>query len=166
MKKRVYITTLIIAIICSFISGITTHYFIPTTNRTANDSVILLPEHPFYLLEDVNDSILYLTLKHYEFPEPAIIVAQAKLESGNYNSRLCLNNNNLFGLYNSTKGNYFKFDSWIGCVFAYRDYILTKRKKNEDYYQFLKRINYAEDPNYIKKLKKTEKIIRDKYEKF
>lgn len=132
--------------------------------RPEND-VILIPEHPYYLLEEVNEEVLYKTLVHYEFPEPAIITAQAILESGNFKSRLCINNNNMFGLYNSRTMSYFKFDSWISCIFAYKKFILNKYKDNEDYYKFLKSIGYAEDPEYIDKVKSIEIQIRKKYEK-
>lgn len=128
------------------------------------DSTILLPEHPYYLLEDVNEEVLYKTLVHYEFPKPAIITAQAVLETGNFKSRLCSNNNNLFGLYNSKKLKYYKFDSWISCIFAYKKYILNKYKDNEDYYEFLQKIGYAEDPKYIDKVKSIELRIIEKYE--
>lgn len=128
------------------------------------DSTILLPEHPYYLLEDVNEEVLYKTLVHYEFPEPAIITAQAVLETGNFKSRLCNNNNNLFGLYNSKKLEYYKFDSWISCIFAYKKFILNKYKDGEDYYGFLHKIGYAEDPKYIDKVKSIGLRIVEKYE--
>jgi hypothetical protein len=133
--------------------------------KEEQSDVILLPEHPFFLLEDVNEEILYKTLVHYEFPCPAIITAQAILESGNFKSRLCIEHNNFFGLYNSRAKSYYKFDSWISCVFAYKDFILNKYKSGEDYYKFLDRINYAEDENYIKRLKVLEKQILEKYGK-
>ena len=60
---------------------------------------------------------------------------------------------------------YFKFDSWISCIFAYKKFILNKYKDNEDYYKFLKSIGYAEDPEYIDKVKSIEIQIRKKYEK-
>lgn len=133
-------------------------------NLFKEDNTILLPEHPYYLLEDVSEEVLYKTLVHYEFPEPSIITAQAVLETGGFKSRLCSNNNNLFGLYNSKKLEYYKFDSWISCIFAYKKYILNKYKDGEDYYEFLHKIGYAEDPKYIDKVKSIELRIIEKYE--
>lgn len=130
---------------------------LPKEEEVVEDSVILLPEHPFFLLEDVDVQVLYKTLQHYKFPHAKTITAQAVLESGNFQSCLA---NNLFGLYNSSKGKYFEFDSWISCVFAYKKYILSKYDGKEDYYHFLKRINYASDPNYYKHLKQVEKQIK------
>lgn len=161
MKKKVLVI-LFISIIFGFATGYSLHHLIHT-NKPVDDA-ILLPENPFYLTEEVNEEVLYKTLKHYDFPSPAIITAQAILESGNFKSKLCIDNNNLFGLYNSRTLSYFKFDSWISCVFAYRQFILNKYKSDEEYYSFLKRINYAEDPEYCKKVKAIEKRILEKYE--
>lgn len=162
MKKKV-ISILLVSIILGFVNGYSLHHWIHDS-RNVDNEVILLPEHPFYLLEEVNEEVLYNTLKHYGFPNPAAITAQAVLESGNFKSRLCIRHNNLFGLYNSRKKSYFKFDSWISCVFAYKDFILNKYKEGEDYYGFLSRIGYAEDPNYVEKVKKLEITILKKYE--
>ena len=162
MKKKV-ISILLVSIILGSVTGYSLHHWIHGS-RNVDNEVILLPEHPFYLLEEVNEEVLYNTLKHYGFPNPAVITAQAVLESGNFKSRLCIRHNNLFGLYNSRKKSYFKFDSWISCVFAYKDFILNKYKEGEDYYGFLSRIGYAEDPNYVEKVKKLEMTILKKYE--
>ena len=67
---------------------------------------------------------------------------------------LCLNNNNLFGLYNSSRGRYHRFDHWTESVIAYKVFIQRRYKPPENYYKFLQRIGYAGDPNYISKLKK------------
>ena len=154
---------LAISIILGFTVGYSLHHFLHNSVYLT-ESAIVLPENPYYLLEDINEEVLYKTLKHYNFPNPAIITAQAVLESGGFKSRLCLENNNLFGLYNSNTLSYFKFDSWISCVFAYRKFILNRYNPEEDYYYFLDRINYAEDPEYIKKLKVLESKILRKYE--
>ena len=127
--------------------------FTVLVKKCTKDDMVLLPEYPYYLLEEVNEEVLYKTLVHYEFPEPAIITAQAILETGNFKSRLCLDKNNLFGLYNSSKLKYYEFDSWVSCIFAYKKYILNKYRDGEDYYHFIQRIGYAEDPKYIEKLK-------------
>lgn len=159
MKKKVLII-LMISIV--FAADYSLHHLIHSNQE--QEEMILLPEHPFYLLDEVNEEVLYNTLKHYDFPNPAIITAQAVLESGNFKSRLCKNNNNLFGLYNSRTMSYYKFDSWISCVFAYKQFILNKYNSEEDYYEFLNRIGYAEDSLYENKVKKLEINIINRYE--
>lgn len=155
---------LILSIVFGIFLGYTSYSRFNPKQFTVEESTILLPEHPFFLMEQLNEEVLYKTLQHYKFPNPAIITAQAVLETGNFKSRLCIESNNLFGLYNSSKMEYFKFDSWIGSVIAYKRYILNKYKEGEDYYEFLKRINYAEDPNYVNKVKTIENRILKSYE--
>ena len=110
----------------------------------------------FLSCNELNDSILYLALVHYEVKYPKSVLAQAKLESGNFTSDHCVYGNNFLGLYNSRKGKYFKFDHWTECIEGYKDMIEYKLRDGEDYYKFLKRIGYASDPNYISKVRQIE----------
>lgn len=112
-----------------------------------------------FLTRELNDSILYLALLHYEVKEPKIVLAQAKLESGNFTSNLFINKNNFLGLYNSRKKEFFEFDHWSDCIKGYKNMIEYKLKDGENYYDFLKRIGYAEDPDYIAKVKRIEKLL-------
>lgn len=114
-----------------------------------------------FLQEELNDSILYLALVHYEVKHPKAVLAQAKLESGNYTSSLFKNNNNFLGLYNSKKKKYFKFNYWSECILAYKDMVEYKHREGENYYHFLKRIGYAEDPEYIAKIKRVESNLKN-----
>lgn len=106
----------------------------------------------------LNDSTLYKELQKQGLHHPEIVLAQAKLETGNYSSALCVNSNNLFGLRKSKK-EYYAFDTWQESVVAYADFIQRKYDPPEDYYQFLSRIGYAEDLNYINKVKEIVKTI-------
>ena len=85
-----------------------------------------------------------------------IVVAQSILETGHYNSENCTKNNNLFGLYNSKRGRYYHFDCWWKSVLMYKESIQreSRMRTNEDYFDYLVRIGYAEDPLYIDKLKR------------
>lgn len=92
-------------------------------------------------------------LDYYGVMHPNIVYAQAVLETGHFKSDLCLNNNNLFGLYDSRKKEYYTFSHWTESVEAYIDYIQYKYKPPNDYYTFLEELPYAEDKEYINKLK-------------
>lgn len=92
-------------------------------------------------------------LEYYGVKHPQIVYAQAVLETGHFKSDLCLNGNNLFGLYNSKKHRYYTFDHWKDCIIAYKEMIQYKYKDGDDYLNFLKEIGYAEDSEYICKLK-------------
>lgn len=113
----------------------------------------------FLYATKLNDSILYLALVHYNVKHPKIVLAQAKLESGNYTSSHCRKRNNFLGLYNSKRGEYFKFNHWTDCIQGYKDMIEYKLKDGEDYYKFLVRIKYASSPTYINKVKQIERNI-------
>lgn len=81
---------------------------------------------------------------------PNIVLAQAKLESNLGKSKVAKRTNNLFGL---RKGNrYRRFSHWTECVTAYKN-LIQSRYEGGNYYTFLNRIGYAEDPNYTDRLK-------------
>ena len=102
------------------------------------------------------DQQVYDELKKYNVKYPQIVLAQAKLETGNYTSTLCKKHGNLFGL--KRKNGYAKFNNWKESVKAYRDWVQYKYKGG-DYYVFLKKIGYAQDPKYIVKVKEMVKKI-------
>lgn len=110
----------------------------------------------FLNVNELNDSILYLALVHYDIKYPKAVLAQAKLESGNFTSSHYRNRNNFLGLYNSRRKEYFRFNHWSECILAYKDMVEYKLREGEDYYQFLDRIGYAENPNYIRLVKQIE----------
>jgi hypothetical protein len=113
---------------------------------------VKLEQPEFFLYDTPNDSLVLQACAYYGLKHDTIILTQAKLETGNYKSYQCRVNNNLFGLYNSTKMEYYKFDHWSGSVEAYKKWI-QYRYKDGDYYIWLQTIGYAEDPDYISKLK-------------
>ena len=57
-----------------------------------------------------------------------------------------------------TDGSYYEFDRWEESVKAYKDYVQYKYKGG-DYLLFLKRIGYAEDPDYIVKVHQIAKTL-------
>lgn len=48
---------------------------------------------------------------------------------------------------------YYKFNHWKDCIIAYKEMIQYKYKDGDDYLNFLKKIGYAKDSEYICKLK-------------
>lgn len=149
MKLRDFIIVFIVIWVAA-LTGLVFHIF--NTDKKPPAHYVKL-EQPEFLNEELNDSILLKALVYYEIKEPLIVLAQAKLESANYKSRLCKEKNNIFGLYNSKAQQYYNFDHWINCIIAYKNMIEYKQKDGEDYYHFLLRIKYAEDIEYISKIK-------------
>lgn len=84
-------------------------------------------------------------------PHAHIVLAQARLETGNFTSRLCRDNHNLFGIKHN--GKYARYGHWRESVRDYKKRI-SSRYKGGCYYSFLKRIGYARDNEYINKLKR------------
>lgn len=92
-------------------------------------------------------------LDFYDIQHKDIVYAQAVLETGHFKSKGCTVDNNLFGLYNSTKGEYHKFEHWVESVKAYKEWIQNKYDGKQDYYEFLTKINYAQDTRYVDTIK-------------
>ena len=88
-------------------------------------------------------------------PHANIVLAQARLETGNFTSRRCKFDHNLFGMKKGKR--YAKYGHWRDSVNDYKERISSRYKRGENYYSFLKRIHYAEDNFYFRKL---DKIIR------
>ena len=78
---------------------------------------------------------------------PKIVAAQYCLETGYGTSNVCRKYNNLFGLFDSKRHDYYRFRSWEESVSGYVRMIQRRYnpKKDKDYYAFLKRIGYAEN---------------------
>lgn len=114
--------------------------------------------------ESLCDENLIITLKYYGLDNTDIILAQAKLETGNYSSRICREYNNIFGLYDSKNHDYYRFTSWKECVLFYKLKIYSRYDRKSDYLSFLDNIGYAEDMDYTSKIKKiieNESYYRD-----
>ena len=89
-------------------------------------------------------------LHRQRIPHPNIVLAQARLESGNMKSAFYKRTNNLFGIKHN--GRYAKYRTWQDSIKDYKQRI-SSRYDGGCYYAFLKRIKYAEDKKYINKLK-------------
>lgn len=95
---------------------------------------------------------LYQKIKEYKFEHPKIVFSQVMWETGNLTR---VKNNNLFGFRGT---NYLKFDSWEDCIIYAKSW-QDKKYVTGNYYDFLKRVRYAEDSLYIYKIKKMEHVI-------
>lgn len=119
----------------------------------------------------VTDSLAYAKIKDLGIQHPHIVLAQMKLESGNYKSALAKNNNNYFGMRHpaqrltvsmGSKNGYAKYRSW---VFSVLDYALWQRcyaynLTEEEYLTKLSRV-YAEDKSYASKVKNIAKNLEN-----
>lgn len=156
MKQRLTSAIKVILMLGVCLAGITLMYIHegsadnPPPFTTQSDTI---PLRPNFIDQPAKDG-LKAALIHYEVKFPEIVYAQAVLETGHFKSVGCLKHHNLFGLYNSEAKRHHRFNHWTESVVAYKEWIQRRYKPPEDYYEFLKRIHYARDPEYIKKLKK------------
>jgi len=130
---------------------------------TEETRMLIINEENKFSEERLKQFILELNIRF-----PHIVLAQAKLESGYFKSKMFLANNNFFGMKvarkrpTTNKGEQYGhayFDSWRDCVMDYAFYqaaYLNDIKTEEQYFAYLS-ANYAEDPSYVEKLKR---IIR------
>lgn len=106
----------------------------------------------------------YLTIcELYGVTDPEIVFAQSCLESGHFRSEQFQNKNNHLGI--RVDGKYKYFTHWSECLKAYKEKVQNKKRIGEDHYTFLRRIGYAEDPNYINKVKRQVRSNRKRYGK-
>ena len=137
-------------------------------------------------LSQYEKNILLLNIKETPFEEkeliqlmkdlnmkfPHIALAQSYIETNRFKSRIFRENNNLFGMkqarqrVNTAKGtqhNHAYYESWEESVYDYAFYqcrYLGGIKTEEEYFRYLN-ASYAEDPNYVSKIKsviKREKL--------
>ena len=150
MKQKVYNILMLF-----LIGGLYGLYYIDyqEEHREPEKVDVLRLEQPEFLLSEKPDDDLMAVLEYYNVKHKNIVYAQAILETGHFRSKVCMEYNNLFGLYNSRSKDYYKFNHWSESVVAYLNYIQYRYKPPNDYYKFLEEIGYAEDPQYITKLK-------------
>jgi len=167
VTNRVILCFLILLGVTNFISfSISKKYdVIEQINQiSAEEKLILINS-----VDTFSETKLLTYLKELNVKYPHIIYAQSKLETGNFTSKIFRENNNLFGMKQAvtrattnkgTQYGHAYFDTWRESVIDYAIYqsrYLSSLKTEDSYYDYLSR-NYAEDTNYVSKLRK---MIRD-----
>jgi len=139
---------------------------------------------PNTLVINVNDTTknfseekLIELLKTLNVKYPHIVLAQAKIESANYTSKIFKENHNLFGMKearvrintaNGTQYNHAYYSNWRESVYDYAFYqcrYLGRVNSEQEYYNYLDQ-SYAEAPNYVQSLKAivNREKLKDKFE--
>ena len=124
-----------------------------TTMTHSNPNYVVVPIDRL----ELNKENFFLVCEIYDIKFPEIVYAQARLESGNFKSKLFQTKNNFLGLYNSRIKDFYEFDHWTDCLLGYRDLLQFKYNGDEHYetyYKFLKELPYAMDPEYIQKVRR------------
>lgn len=148
---------------------ITTEPIVEVPRFTVVEEMFMLNE---YSDIDVSDSEAFNLLIDLGVQHPYIALAQMKIESGNYSSSLTKTNNNYFGMRHpaqrvtvsmSSKNGYAKYRNW---AYSVLDYALWQRQYawNLTEAEYLAKLGraYAEDPNYVSKVKNIAKNLENK----
>jgi len=134
--------------------------------ETEEISKIIIKDEVQFSEQELKNLLLELNIRF-----PHIVLAQSKLESGNFKSRIFLENNNMFGMKEAkrrpttnkgTQNGHAYFESWKDCVIDYAFYqaaYLNSLKTEDQYYQYLS-ASYAEDPNYVVKVRQMANSLK------
>ena len=158
------ITTILLAMCTSFFASDTIYpsaenNVIAAENKPYSETVTKCDDLEIIKPDLEMDSIRTYILTHPTLQCREIVLAQITLETGHLTSFAYKNNQNLFGIIDNQRtreaGEFRsrKFAHWKESVDFYINNIQSRLKDGEDYYKFIERIGYAEDTDYIKKLK-------------
>lgn len=100
----------------------------------------------------------------YKISDAEKVYAQSCLESGHFTSKRFRTANNHLGI--KAGKHYASYDNWTQCLKAYTDKVQYKKRDNENHYAFLTRIGYAEDQEYISKVKSVVRSNRKRNREF
>ena len=129
------------------------------TGLSEEEKLVIIQEHNQFSEDKLIDKLKELNVKF-----PYIALAQAKLETGNFTSKVFREGNNLFGMREAkqrittakgTENNHAYYYSWGESVLDYSFYqcrYLSNINTEEQYFQYLSQ-SYAENPNYVSILK-------------
>lgn len=149
-------------------------------NQTSEkfDDIKYISEETKVLIIEENNKFSEARLREYIITTnirfPHIVLAQAKLESGNFKSNIFLENNNLFGMKVARKRptlnkgenhNHAYYDNWKESVLDYAFYqaaFLNSLKTEDAYYAYLSN-NYAEDSDYVQKVRNLADKIKKSF---
>ena len=111
-----------------------------------------------------NENALIELIKACNIKHPYIVLAQARLETGNYTSVLFKENHNLFGMKQArirattsegTKNSYAYYKNWINSVYDYAMYQANSTCLTDTEKDYFTRLGdkYASDTNYVNSIK-------------
>lgn len=158
--KNIFKYSLVLAVISTFLGVSTPKQPIKYEYITDTENILLVNE-----LNTFTEEKLILKIKELNLPYPHITLAQAKLESGEFSSRIFKENHNLFGMkearvrVNLAKGTQYGhayYNDWeesvLDYAFWYSSYA-RKCKSEEELFHLLDH-QYAEANQYVSSLKR------------
>lgn len=101
--------------------------------------------------QKISQREVYDTIIAHGLVFPEIVLKQALHESSHFKSKGARNKNNILGLMLPNGKALRYFESVTDCILFYKEHVQI-RYEGEEYFRFLKRIGYAKDPKYKKKV--------------
>ena len=176
--KRPWLITYITAFgaICILLGSV----IFSTSERIHTQSQVIDYEEVPLILDcnlEFSEQAMYDLLVHMNVRFPHIVIAQARIESGNYTSAICNENNNMFGMKCAKSRattnigenrNHAVYETWQECVIDYAFYQTTymRKAKTEEQYLSALSASYAEGGTvYGDKVRSESKKVLAKYTK-
>jgi len=142
------------------------------TGLSDEEKLIIVQE-----FNEFSEDKLIAKLKELNVKFPYIVLAQSKLETGNFTSKIFRENNNLFGMREAkqrittaqgTENNHAYYHTWQESILDYAFYqcrYLSNIGTEEQYFNYLKQ-SYAEDPSYVNRLQTiiSNQKLKDKFQ--
>jgi hypothetical protein len=155
MKREL---TIVAAVVLLYSSGIMTGAAIVESKYNNIDTCNVEQTEQTYNIDTLtlNEENFIKVCQFYNVRFPEVILAQAKLESGYFNSNIFRTRNNMLGLYDSRNKCFYQFSHWTYCIAGYRDLVQYKYVGGDDieeYCTWLTELPYAADEQYICKVK-------------
>jgi flagellum-specific peptidoglycan hydrolase FlgJ len=162
VKNKTLIFFLIVIVTSTTLIGVVIHDMFSSKINTELMAIVLRndADKDEFDIKKFKNYLNELNIKY-----PHIVIAQARLETNNFNSHIFKENHNLFGMKVATRrpttnkgedNGHAYYNNWKESVIDYALYsatYLNSLKSEDDYFNFLSR-HYAEDTNYVNKLKK------------
>ena len=133
-------------------------FFLFVTKTVDHDNIVV------ERITEFSESNLISYMNKIGIIYPDVVLAQARIETGNFTSVIFRENNNLFGMKLAKSRpttaigksrNHAEYESWIMSLIDYKlwqDQMIHRAPTKRKYLEYLSR-NYAEDKTYIKKIK-------------
>lgn len=149
-----------IGIILGYINGFKENKQIVINNLSMEDKLVVVDHFNEFNEQKFVDLVLRLNIKH-----PEIVISQALHETSQFKSKIFIENNNLFGMKEAssrnntaigTQYNHAYYNNWTESVIDYALWQASYTKNIPDDIKYLETISisYAEDPEYVNKVKK------------
>ncbi len=167
VKKKSYakvilvlLSSLCILFVIGWLSGTNSYIVNKITHNTKQTDTVYVEAQPF------SEEALIDLLRKTNIKYPYIVLAQAKIESGNFTSKIFKSNHNLFGMKEpnvrtttalGTKSGHAYYSDWVSSVYDYAMFQNNRMQgvdSESEYYAKLAD-GYAADSTYAVVIKKT-----------